>query len=236
MPGMLSLAPARTPHTFRTLRARPEQREPVDVAFPRTGVVTTIVGRGAPIFTQDDVGTDVHVIVSGMVKLIRHVPKCGEVIVAVLGPGEMFGELAFIDDGPRESTAKSITDVVLRTYGAADLRSAVAEEPGVAAAMLKQLSARLRRTNDTVVDLTFCDVATRLIKILFELGTRFGRQSISGLHIDAELNQTELAQLVGASRETVNKVLSDFNSKGWLMLEHQQIILLDQDRLARYMR
>lgn len=199
-------------------------------------LATTIVRRGGTIFTQGEDGVDVHVIMSGTVKLARSVPGYGEVIVAVLGIGSMLGELSFVDDGLRESTATAVTDVVLRTLDPADLRNAVEERTEVAQAMLRQLSARLRRANDTVVDLIVSDVASRLIKTLFDLGERFGRRSVSGLHVGIEFNQTELAQMVGATRETVNKILSDFSARGWVLLEHHQIILLDTVRLARHIR
>lgn len=234
---MLSATPvkARPQHSeSRALLGGIATEAPSEAVLPV--MATTIVRRGGTIFAQGDDGVDVHVIMSGTVKLARSVPKYGEVIVAVLGVGGMLGELSFVDDGLRESTATAVTDVVLRTLDPEDLRTAVAERPEVAQAMLRQLSARLRRANDTVVDLIVSDVASRLIKTLFDLGERFGRRSVSGLHVGIEFNQTELAQMVGASRETVNKILSDFSARGWLLLEHQQIILLDTVRLARHMR
>jgi CRP-like cAMP-binding protein len=106
----------------------------------------------------------------------------------------------------------------------------------VALSLLRQLSRRLRRTSEVVGDLVFSDVPGRVAKALLDLSTRFGIPSEDGLHVGHDLTQEELAQLVGASRETVNKALADFAGRGWLRLEARAVVLLDVERMQRRAR
>jgi len=108
--------------------------------------------------------------------------------------------------------------------------------PEVALSLLRQLSRRLRRTNEVVGDLVFSDVPGRVAKALLDLAERFGTQHDNGIQVNHDLTQEELAQLVGASRETVNKALADFASRGWLRLEGKSVVILDRERLARRAR
>lgn len=108
--------------------------------------------------------------------------------------------------------------------------------PEVARGLLLQLASRLRKVSDVVADLVFSDVPGRVAKALLDLASRFGRTADDGVHVHHDLTQEELAQLVGASRETVNKALADFASRGWVRLEPRSVVLLDIDRLQRRAR
>ena len=112
----------------------------------------------------------------------------------------------------------------------------VGERPEVAMQLLRVLARRLRRTNDAVADLIFTDVPGRVAKALLGLAQRFGSEVPGGLRVTHDLTQEELAQLVGASRETVNKALSDFASRGWVRLEQRAVVILDPARLQRRAR
>ena len=85
-------------------------------------------------------------------------------------------------------------------------------------------------------DLVFSDVPGRVAKALLDLADRFGRTADDGVHVHHDLSQEELAPLVGASRETVNKALADFASRGWLRLEPRSVVIMDVDRLGRRAR
>jgi CRP-like cAMP-binding protein len=98
------------------------------------------------------------------------------------------------------------------------------------------LARRLRRTNDALADLIFTDVPGRVAKNLLQMAGRFGTRDGGVLRVTHDLTQEELAQLVGASRETVNKALADFASRSWLRLDGKSVIILDPERLARRAR
>ena len=99
--------------------------------------------------------------------------------------------------------------------------------------LLGRLAQRLRRTNEAVGDLVFSDVPGRVAKALIDLGERFGKEQPEGLYVHHDLTQEELAQLVGASRETVNKALADFASRGWLKLDGRAVLITDFERLSK---
>jgi CRP/FNR family transcriptional regulator, cyclic AMP receptor protein len=192
--------------------------------------------RGAALFQEGDPGDRLYVITSGKIKLGLSSPDGRENLLAVLGPGEMFGELSLFDPGPRTATATAVSDAQLVGLGNADLQSWLSGRPDVARYLLRALAQRLRRTNESLADLVFSDVPGRVAKALLDLSRRFGRQTDQGVLVAHELTQEELAQLVGASRETVNKALADFATRGWLRLEARAVVLLDVERLSRRAR
>jgi CRP-like cAMP-binding protein len=156
--------------------------------------------------------------------------------LAVLGPGEMFGELSLFDPGPRHATATALTETILLGLGHEALGPWLAGRPGVAESLLKALAQRLRRTNENLSDLVFSDVPGRVAKALVELNEKFGEKRAEGFYVEHDLTQEELAQLVGASRETVNKALADFVQREWIKLEPRAVLLLDIDRLEKRAR
>jgi CRP-like cAMP-binding protein len=194
------------------------------------------LGRGQVLFREGDSGDKLYVVADGKVKLGRTSSDGRENLLAVLGPGEMFGELSLFDPGPRTATATAVTDTRIYSLGHSDLTTWVQGRPEVALSMLKQISSRLRRTNEVIGDLVFSDVPGRVAKALLDLSSRFGVESEDGVHVGHDLTQEELAQLVGASRETVNKALADFAGRGWIRLEARAVVLLDLERLARRAR
>jgi CRP/FNR family transcriptional regulator len=102
--------------------------------------------------------------------------------------------------------------------------------------LLRALAQRLRRANDVMADLVFTDVPGRVAKALLDLADRFGEEQDGGLEVHHDLTQEELAQLVGASRETVNKALADFAGRGWLRLEARAVVLTNVERLSQRSR
>ncbi|MCW2824754.1 MAG: Crp/Fnr family transcriptional regulator [Aeromicrobium sp.] len=192
--------------------------------------------RGEILFSEGDDGDQLYVVTDGKIKLGRTSPDGRENLLAILGPGQMFGELSFFDPGPRSATATAVTDVELKGLGHEALSPVLNAHPDVAHALLNQLAGRLRRTNEVVGDLVFSDVPGRVAKALLDLASRFGRRADDGIHVNHDLTQEELAQLVGASRETVNKALADFASRGWLRLEPRSVVILDLERLQRRAR
>ncbi|MEP7331570.1 MAG: Crp/Fnr family transcriptional regulator [Terracoccus sp.] len=192
--------------------------------------------RGDVLFHEGDPGDTLYVIAEGKIKLGRTSPDGRENLVAILGPGEMFGELSLFDPGPRTMTATAVAEAQLLGLRNESLTGVLTGRPGVATALLAALAQRLRRTNEHLADLVFTDVPGRVAKALLDLSERFGRPVEGGLMVSHDLTQEELAQLVGASRETVNKALADFATRGWLRLEARAVLLQDVDRLRRRAR
>lgn len=197
---------------------------------------TSRLARGEVLFREGDQGDRLYVLLSGKVKLGRTSTDGRENLVAILGPGEMFGELSVFDPGPRNATATAVAETQLIGLGNDALQQFLLSRPAVAQSLLAALAKRLRRTNDSLADLVFTDVPGRVAKALLALSERFGQPTEEGLLVAHDLTQEELAQLVGASRETVNKALADFAIRGWLRLEARAVMLIDVERLRRRSR
>ena len=202
----------------------------------RSSMVDQRLTKGDILFSEVEPGEKLYLIESGKIKLSHTASDGRESIIAVLGAGEMLGELSLFDPGPRTATAIAVTNTKVVSLSHEALLPWLVGRPDLAVSLLAALARRLRRTNEALADLVFSDVPGRVAKALLELGAKFGEESPDGLVVHHELTQEELAQLVGASRETVNKALADFSQRGWVRIEQRSVTLLDVDRLDRRAR
>ena len=207
--------------------------DPEAAAALRSSMDTVNLNKGQFLFNEGERGERLYIITDGKMKLGHTSSDGRESLLAVLGPGELLGELSLFDPGPRTATATALTETSLMGLGHNALRPWLTGRPEVAEALLQALALRLRRTNEQMADLVFSDVPGRVAKTLLELGEKFGRPLPDGIHVTHDMTQEELAQLVGASRETVNKALADFAARGWIRLESRSVILIDPERLDR---
>ena len=192
--------------------------------------------RGTTIFEEGEPGDRLYIIIEGKVKLARHSPDGRENLLTIMGPSDMFGELSIFDPGPRTSSAVCVTAVQAATMNSELLSDWVGSHPETAQQLLRMLARRLRKTNNSLADLIFTDVPGRVAKTLLRLAGQFGTQEGSHLRVTHDLTQEEIAQLVGASRETVNKALADFSVRGWIRLEGKSVVITDTERLAKRAR
>ncbi|HLS14465.1 MAG TPA: Crp/Fnr family transcriptional regulator [Beutenbergiaceae bacterium] len=192
--------------------------------------------RGEEIFHEASPGDRLFIIASGKVKLGHTAPDGREHLLAILGPGEILGEVSLYDPGPRTATATALANTELAELGHTDLLRVLDERPEISQHLLRSLAQRLRRTNNIVSALIFSDVPGRVARALLDLGRRFGQQTDHGVRVTHDLTQEELAQLVGATRETVNKALAEFSSRGWLQLHGRSVTLIDIEKLRRRAR
>ncbi len=199
-------------------------------------MVKVELNRGEVLFDEGENGDRLYIIEEGKIKLGSSSGDGRENLLAILGPSEMFGELSLFDPGPRSLSASAVSDSVLYELEHSALVRVIEERPAVAKHLLTALARRLRRTNEALADLVFSDVPGRVAKALLDLSTRFGERVDEGIRVAHDLTQEELAQLVGASRETVNKALADFAGRGWVRREGRAVVLLDIDRLERRAR
>ena len=202
----------------------------------RASMDTVKIAKGSILFKEGDDGEHLYVIIDGKLKLGTSSGDGRENLLSILGPGEMFGELSLFDPGPRTSTATAVTDARLLSLSHEKVIPWLKQNPEVSLQLLTRLSQRLRRTNEAVGDLVFSDVPGRVAKALIDLGDRFGKSTAEGLLVNHDLTQEELAQLVGASRETVNKALADFAGRGWLKLDGRSVLITDVERLSKRSR
>jgi CRP/FNR family cyclic AMP-dependent transcriptional regulator len=189
------------------------------------------LARNQDVFSVGEPGDTLYVVVRGRV-LLKRVADDQQAVLAVLGPADMCGELSVFDPGPRTSSASAAVASVVAALHRDALLDWAAGDREITERLLRVLARRLRRTNDSMTDLLFIDVPGRLAKVLLDLASRFGTRRPGAVVVEHGLTQADLAHLVGASRETVNKALSDFADRGWLRSDIRSTLLLDVDRLA----
>jgi CRP/FNR family transcriptional regulator, cyclic AMP receptor protein len=188
--------------------------------------------RGHTVFVEGEPGDRLYIVISGKVKIGRRSPDGHDNLLTIAGPSDMFGELSIFDPGPRTSSATTITQVRAVSMDRAMLRAWIADRPETAEQLLRVLARQHRRTTNNLADLIFTDVPGRVARQLLQLARRFGIQEHGALRVTHDLTQEEIAQLVGSSRETVNKTLSDFAQRGWIQLDRKSVLISDTERLA----
>ena len=188
---------------------------------------------GEVIFHRDDPGQVLYMIKEGKVKICIISPDGQEVSLTVFGKGEVFGEFALLDGLPRSADAVALERVECYTLQRNDFQNAILKNPKIAILVLEAMSKRLRNTNNMVEDLIFLDVYGRVAKKLLELADTHGVKTEEGIIIDVRLTQQELASMVGASRESVNKVLGYFTDKKFISTDKHRIMIHHVNDLKR---
>src|SRR5579883_2575397 len=188
---------------------------------------------GEVIFHRDDPGQVLYIIKEGKVKICLISPDGQEISLVVFGKGECFGELALLDGLPRSADAIAMERAECYTLQRSDFHNAIMKNPTIAIQVMEVLSKRLRSTDQQVEDLIFLDVYGRVAKKLIELADSHGSRVDDGTRIEVRLTQQELASMVGASRESVNKVMGYFTDKGYISTDKHRITLHKINDLKR---
>jgi CRP/FNR family cyclic AMP-dependent transcriptional regulator len=181
--------------------------------------------RGDVIFEKGDAATCLYIVFSGRVAIAAKAIDGRESVVAVLGPGALFGEMSLFDGGMRSAQARALTTAHLISISFEDVRQVLSHRPDVLWAVVRILARRLRETDEALADAMFLDVTGRTAKRLLALAD-------GDDHFRMPLTQEELAGMVGASRERVNKAIALFVKLGWLEVSgRSQYHILDRAEL-----
>lgn len=195
-------------------------------------IVPRRFAQGEVIFREGDPGQMLYLVGTGQVRIFVHGLDGSETSVILFGrPGEIFGELAIVDGLPRSATAVALHETLLYTLSRENFRRHMRECPQLALNFMKELSMRVRYNTRQMDSLASLDVSQRLARKLMELAQNYGRVEAHGVRIHLTLTQTDLASLIGATRESINKSLRDFRQRDWIHLEQGQITILDPDAL-----
>jgi CRP/FNR family cyclic AMP-dependent transcriptional regulator len=194
-----------------------------------------VFGRGVFIFHKDSPGQALYMIESGQVRLFVISDAGQQISTNLLGPGEVFGEMAALDGRPRASGAVTLEPTVTLTWQREDLLRSLEASPCLARSLMEVLTTRLRYATRSIEHLAFLDVNSRVAARLLDLADRSGLQG-EGIEIELALTQGELATWVAASRESVNKVLAALRARGLIALEGSRITILDRRRLEQEVR
>ena len=221
-------------HTALFKQVSPEQAGEL-IEYLNQGVYN----RGDVIFRQGSTDHRMYLLESGRVKLIRESADRRVQLLSIHAPGEMLGEIPVFDPkgGPRTASALAMHDGTQVVWLEREvLFHWLDEHPKVAGDMLQVMAGRMRGNNERISDLVFMGVPARLAKTRINLASRFGEPIEAGVKVPHDLTQEELAQLVGSSRETVNKALMDFANRGWIARDGRSIVIYQPGMLIRRSR
>jgi CRP/FNR family transcriptional regulator, cyclic AMP receptor protein len=183
--------------------------------------------RNEVIFHQGDPGDSLHVVATGAVKIILPSPEGDEAIIATLRPGDFFGELALLDGAPHSATATAVEPVDTMSLARTPFQQLVDEDSGLRMALLSGLAAELRRLTGQVEELHFLDLAGRLAMRLVRLARDRDPNANGEVHLDWPFTQSDLAAMIGGTRQSVNKLLSRLVEDGLLEIEHDTLVIHD---------
>jgi CRP/FNR family cyclic AMP-dependent transcriptional regulator len=188
--------------------------------------------RNEVIFHQGDPGDSLHLVASGAVKIVLPSPEGGEAIIATLRVGDFFGELALLDGAPHSATATAVEPVETMSLTRAPFQRLLDEDRGMRMALLSGLAAELRRLTGQVEELHFLDLAGRLAMRLVRLAQDRDPVAEGEVHLHWPYTQSDLAAMIGGTRQSVNKLLGPLVEDGLLLIEHDTLVIRDLHALA----
>ena len=186
-------------------------------------------GRGETLCLEGDPGTSLYIIDKGRVKLGLTSAEGREIILDLLGPGEVFGELALLDGEPRSANAVAVEPSEVLLLARDDFLRFVEQHPQAALVLLSTVSHWLRRLTTQMQDTAFLDVPARLARTILRLAE--AEEAVHGKAVTPRLTQTDLAGMVGTTRETLNKWLGFYEDQGLIRRDKHQIVVLRPDKL-----
>jgi len=186
------------------------------------------------IFLEGEPGNLVGFLLSGKVRLYRMSEEGREKTIHILKPGDILGESAYLDGGDHPVTAESLEESHLALFRHSDFRQLLNEHPHLALHIVEKMNIRLRQAYRQIRNLALKDTYARTTSRLFKLARDHGVSTDSGILLNLSLTQSDLANMVGTSRETVSRILNDLQRKGIIEMKRSKITILDPERLRRY--
>ena len=172
------------------------------------------IRRGEVLFRRGDAGLSLFAVLSGLIKIAADSVDGREIVLNIMGPGDVFGETAVLDGQPRTADAIALEDSELLAIQRVDMLALLDRDAAFARRLIEILCERVRWVSDQYEDAQFLDLGHRLAKKLVYLASAFGRPDGARIRIDLKLSQGELGRMVGVSRESVNKQLRIWQDSG----------------------
>lgn len=190
-----------------------------------------LAAKGTTVFSKGDPGHGLLAVLSGIVKISSSSEEGKEIVFNLIGQGEVFGEIALLDGGPRTATATALTDCVLLALDRRDFMPLLMADPTMAAKLLEIVSGRLRRTSEQIEDTAFLELPARLARAILRLAEVQGGAAESPWRI--AITQRELGDMVGRTRESINRQLRAWETEGLVRLETGGVRVVAPARLMR---
>lgn len=186
---------------------------------------------GQIICHQGDLGEHLYVVIEGLTKVVFTSERGDEMVLNILGPGEIFGELALLDGSPRSASVVALQSTSVFILPRKRLLELMRLNPRLADEFLKSIGRLVRKLTEQVGDLAFLDLGGRLAKILLQISGR--HPHTQGLVLDREFTQSDLAGMIGASRPAVNRALQALAARGLIAVRGRIVEIRDLEGLRR---
>jgi CRP-like cAMP-binding protein len=187
--------------------------------------------RGDLIFQKGDPGHALYIVENGSVRIHVTGTQGADLTLAVMNPGDFFGDMALLDGQPRSASASAAADSTLIVLEREDFTELIRKRPDAALAVLARVTRRLRGSDQMASDLAFLDASGRLARRLMEMARQSGVQRGDGILLNLKITQEELANMIGVTRESVNRNLSEFRRQGLIGNDGRKIVIRDPDGL-----
>jgi CRP-like cAMP-binding protein len=215
-------------HQLACLRGLP----PAEIAALQRGAALERIGPGGLIFSPSASPRSLHVLATGLARRYRLSEAGAETGLGYVAPGEIFEELSAFSDLPRECFAEAVRPSSVWKIPLDAFRHALERNPSLAVPLARRMALRLRRLETRVEDLVHRPVRNRLARALTELARDLGSRHGEHVAIDVPITQSEIATLIGATRQTVNEALGELTRDGLLARDRRRLVLLAPERLA----
>ena len=177
------------------------------------------------VFFENEEGDSFFMILEGRIKVTILGDDGREVILSMLGPGDFFGEMALLDNEPRSATAIAVEETELLSLHRTDFQSVLSDNRSITTALIKILTARLRRANHQISTLALLDVYGRVARVIVDMAREEGRRLRDGRIAFRRATHQEIANRIGTTRETVTRMLKDLERQGLIHIEGKEIVV-----------
>ena len=177
------------------------------------------------VFFENEEGDSFFMILAGRIKVTILGDDGREVILSMLGPGDFFGEMALLDNEPRSATAIAVEETELLSLSRTDFQSVLTDNRSITTALIKILTARLRRANHQISTLALLDVYGRVARVIVDMAREEGRRLRDGRIAFRRATHQEIANRIGTTRETVTRMLKDLERQGLIHIEGKEIVV-----------
>jgi CRP/FNR family cyclic AMP-dependent transcriptional regulator len=188
--------------------------------------------RGEYIIYEGDEGNELFIIIEGLVKITKLNEDGREKILATMGEGEFFGELALVDGAPRSATVQAKSACIMYSLARNEFLNLLRQTPEVSLSIITVLAQRLREANIQIEDMTFKDARSKLISLLQELATKYGEPTSTGdkVRLMHKFTHQELADMISSSRETVSRLMGNLLEEGLIEMDSDHHLLVKKPR------
>ena len=198
--------------------------------------VSKKIEKGKIIFFEGEPGNGVYFVKDGKIKIYKSDAQGREYILHIFGPGNIFAEAVLLEGGPYPASAEAVEDSVVGMIKNQDIENLLRKNNKIALKIMKILAHRLRESQEEIKNLVFRDTYDRTACVLHKMSLDHGIKTSKGIIVELPITRTELASIVGTSRETVTRMLSEMKRKGVIDMNRQKITILNERMLMKCVR